>query len=136
MRPRRFLPAVVGVALFAVACSGSSASGGSAAEDPGPLFDSEGGRSVACMVHQRTPPGSRYTEPGRRDSAQVLTLLHYYTVNGSKPYCDGQPPSVVDRRWAQLYVDLGADPAAVQRHAGALRDTGTQAPGYQSAEDR
>jgi hypothetical protein len=114
VRFHRFLPSVVGLTLFAVACSGGPASGG-AAEDPGPVFDSEGGRTVACMVHQPAPPGSRYTDPQRRDSAQVLTLLHYYTVNGSKPYCDGQPPSAADRRWAQLYVDLGADPAGVHR---------------------
>lgn len=108
MRPHRLLPPVLGLTLLAVACSG-----GVAAEDPGPVFDGAGGRTVACMAHQPAPPGNRYTDPQRRDSAQALTVLHYYTVNGSKPYCDGQPPSAVDRRWAQLYVDLGADPAAV-----------------------
>lgn len=110
MRPHRLLLPVVGLTLLATACSGSSA----APVDPGPVFDSEGGRTVACMVHQPAGPGSRYTDPQRRDTVQVLTLLHYYTVNGAKPYCDGQPPSVVDRSWARVYVDLGADPAAVR----------------------
>ncbi|MFY9805908.1 MAG: hypothetical protein WCC38_13460 [Pseudonocardiaceae bacterium] len=115
MRSHRLLPSVVGLTLFAVSCSG-----GAAAEDPGPgpVFDSAGGRTVACMVHQPAAPGSRYTDPQRRDSAQVLTLLHYYTVNGSKPYCDGKPPSAVDRRWAKLYVALGADPGNVGRLLG------------------
>jgi len=44
------------------------------------MFDNQGGRTVACMVHQPVAPGSRYTDPQRRDTAQVLTLLHYYTV--------------------------------------------------------
>ncbi len=109
MRHHRFLPSVLGLTLLTGACST-----GAAAEDPGPLFDSEGGRTVACMAHQPAPPGSRY-DPQRQDTAQVLTVLHYYTVNGSKPYCDGKPPSTVDRRWAQLYVALGADPTAVRR---------------------
>ncbi|MGH3832134.1 MAG: hypothetical protein ACRDRS_17090 [Pseudonocardiaceae bacterium] len=111
MRAYRFLPCVLGLTLLAVA----SCSGGAAAEDPGPVFDSEGGRTVTCMAHQPAAPGNRYTDPQLRDTAQVLTVLHYYTANGSKRYCDGQPPSAVDRRWAQLYVDLGADPAAVAR---------------------
>jgi hypothetical protein len=110
VRSHRLLPTVVGLTLFAVACSGS---GNSAAQGPGPVFDSEGGRTVACMAHQSAFPGSRYTDPQRRDSAQVLTLLHYYTVNGSKPYCDGRPASADDRRWAELYVNLGADPGKV-----------------------
>ncbi len=123
MRPHRLPLFVAGFTLFTVAylggcTSGGSATGSSASEDLGPAFDSEGGRTVSCMVHQPAAPGSRYTDPQRRDSAQVLTLLHYYTVNGSKPYCDGQPPSAADRRWAQLYVDLGADPVPVHRLLG------------------
>lgn len=114
MRSYRFPLSLLGFALLAVACSGAC-SRNVAAEDPGPLFDAEGGRTVACMAHQPLAPGSRYTDPPRRDTAQVLTVLHYYTVNGSKPYCDGRPSSAIDRRWAQLYVELGADPAAVRR---------------------
>lgn len=110
MRLHPFVPSVLGLTLLTGACSA-----GAAVEDPGPLFDSEGGRTVACMVHQPAPPGSRYTDPQHQDTAEVLTVLHYYTVNGSKTYCDQKPPSAVDRRWAQLYVDLGADPTAVRR---------------------
>ncbi|MGB6165049.1 MAG: hypothetical protein WCF33_22125 [Pseudonocardiaceae bacterium] len=110
MRLHWFLPCVIGFTLCAVACSATPA-----AQDPGPVFDNEGGRTVNCMVHQPASPGSRYTDPQRRDTVEVLTLLHYYTDNGSKPYCDGKPPSAVDRSWAQLYVELGANPTAVQR---------------------
>lgn len=114
LRLHRFLPCVIGCTLFAVACAGGSL-GGSAAQDPGLVFDNEGGRPVTCMVHQPAAPGSRYTDPQRRDTVQVLTLLHYYTDNGPEPYCDKQAPSAVDRSWAQLYVELGANPTAVQR---------------------
>ncbi|HEY3259435.1 MAG TPA: hypothetical protein VGJ95_04085 [Pseudonocardiaceae bacterium] len=87
--------------------------GCSADPDPGPRFDdggaSEGAGEIACMQHQAAPPGLRYTDPDRRRSREVLALLRYYTANGAKPYCDDQAATEVDRRWARLYVDLGAD---------------------------
>ncbi|WP_231104654.1 hypothetical protein [Haloechinothrix halophila] len=46
-----------------------------------------------------------------RRSEETMTLLRYYTSHGRKPYCDGAGPTDVDRAWARLYVELGADPS-------------------------
>ncbi|MGH3983531.1 MAG: hypothetical protein ACRDST_12830 [Pseudonocardiaceae bacterium] len=45
---------------------------GCGSDDGGPLFNAEGGRDIACMTHQPEPPGSRYTDPERRDTGEVL----------------------------------------------------------------
>jgi hypothetical protein len=93
------MPAVV-LALLAVAgCT----------DDGGPRFGAEGGQDITCMVHQPEPPGSRYTEPERRNTAEVFTVLRYYTTHGRKPYCDGAGPTEADRAWAEFYVQQGAD---------------------------
>jgi hypothetical protein len=89
------------VLLVTAACSGTA--------DPGPRFDDGGQRDVACMQHQGLAPGARYTDPNQRRTDETLPLLRYYTANGLKPYCDKAGPSDVDRAWAKLYVDLGAD---------------------------
>lgn len=88
-------------ALFVSACTAT-------APDPGPRFDDEG-IEVSCMKHQPRPPGTRYTDDEQRRTGETLALLRYYTANGAKPYCDGEGPTEVDRRWAELYVRLGAD---------------------------
>lgn len=106
MRISRLLPALAAAVVLA-GCGGSDAPG------PGPVFDNEGGSPLTCMRHQPAPPGARYTDPARRDTAEVLTMLRYYTANGHKPYCDGQPPTPVDTAWARLFVDLGAASDAV-----------------------
>ncbi|MFN2497303.1 MAG: hypothetical protein ABR608_15600 [Pseudonocardiaceae bacterium] len=100
MHSRHALLPVVALAVLTVAgCT----------DDGGPRFDAEGGRDVPCMTHQEEPPGSRYTDPERRDTAEVLTVLRYYTAHGRKPYCDGAGPSEADRAWAEFYVQQGAD---------------------------
>ncbi len=100
MRSRHALLPVVALAvLTAAGCT----------DDSGPRFDAEGGRDVSCMMHQEEPPGSRYTDPERRDTAEVLTVLRYYTAHGTKGYCDGAGPTDADRAWARFYVDQGAD---------------------------
>ncbi len=96
---RCLLPALTLALLAAAGCS----------DNGGPLFNNEGARELRCMQHQSEPPGSRYTDPGRGNPAELLAVLRYYTANGTKPYCDGAPPSDTDRAWAKLYVQLGAD---------------------------
>jgi len=61
------------------------------------------------MAHQLEPPGSRYTVPERIDTAELLTVLRYYTAHGRKPYCDGADATGADRAWAELYLRQGAD---------------------------
>lgn len=78
--------------------------------EPGHRFDNERGADITCMRHQEHGPGARYTDDTLQRSEETLTLLRYYTSHGSKPYCDGAGPTDVDRAWARLYVDLGADP--------------------------
>jgi hypothetical protein len=68
-----------------------------------------------CQLHQTDPPTSAYR--GGQASVPTLELpfLAYFTANGDKPYCDGKPPSGTDKQWAQLYVQLTGNPAAVHR---------------------
>lgn len=93
---------------LAVACASEPA--------PGPLFDNESARELTCMKHQREPPGTRYTDTALRRTDETLALLRYYTANGAKPYCDGTGPTETDRRWAGIYVHLGAD----RKHVATL----------------
>lgn len=95
---RSVLPAVA-LVLLAAGCT----------DDGGPRFNAEGGQDVPCMSHQLEPPGSRYTDPERVDTAELLTVLRYYTAHGAKGYCDGAGPTDADRAWARFYVDQGAD---------------------------
>lgn len=89
----RLLPALA-LALLAVGgCAGA-----------GPVFDNEAGRQVRCLQHQAEPPGTRYTDAETRDTAALFTVLRYYTAHGTKPYCDGAPPTDADRAWAELYL--------------------------------
>lgn len=98
--------------------AGALLAGCSSAPDPGPRFDNEGAQQLTCMRHQPTMPGARYTDVAHRRTDETLPLLRYYTSNAAKPYCDGAPPTDIDRRWAQLYVDLGADRATVANLLG------------------
>ena len=103
--PRRLLPALALTLLVTSGC----------ADDGGPLFNNEGGRELSCMQHQPEPPGSRYTDTERQNTAEELAVLRYYTAYGNRPYCDGAPPTDVDRAWAELYVRQGADRSHVAR---------------------
>lgn len=101
---RSALPALVLVLLAVAGCT----------DDGGPRFNGEGGRDVRCLVHQPEPPGSRYTDPERRDTAEILMVLRYYTAHGRKPYCDGNGPTEADQAWIDLYLSQGADPGNVR----------------------
>jgi hypothetical protein len=68
-----------------------------------------------CQLHQTDTPTTAY----RGGEASVPTLelpfLAYFTANGNKPYCDGKPPTGTDKQWAELYVRLTGNRAAVER---------------------
>ncbi|MGH3932329.1 MAG: hypothetical protein ACRDTF_20415 [Pseudonocardiaceae bacterium] len=96
---RRLLPALTLTLLATIGC----------ADDGGPIFNNEGNQEISCLQHQSEPPGSRYTDSERRDTAELLTILRYYTAHGTKPYCDSAQPTEADRAWAELYVQQGAD---------------------------
>lgn len=100
---RRLLPALAFALLAVIGC----------ADDGGPVFNNEGGQQISCLQHQPEPPGSRYTEAERHNTTELLTVLRYYTAHGTKPYCDGTPPTETDRAWAEFYVQQGADRAHV-----------------------
>ncbi|MGH4018399.1 MAG: hypothetical protein ACRDT0_03975 [Pseudonocardiaceae bacterium] len=100
---RRLLPVLGLVLIAATGCT----------DDGGPVFDDQGGQQISCMRHQAEPPGSRYTDPERRNTGELLAMLRYYTAHGTQPYCDGAAPTEVDRAWAELYVQLGADRSKV-----------------------
>ncbi len=82
---------------------------GQSPPDPGPVFDNEGGIERACMKHQPSSPGLRYTEPALRNTAEIFGLLRYYTLNGKKPYCDGNPATSIDKQWAEFYLTQRTD---------------------------
>jgi len=83
--------------------------GAGCTEEAGPLFADADGLEITCMQHQPEPPGSRYTDPERTNTAELLTVLRYYTAHGTKGYCDGAGPTDADRAWVRLYVEQGAD---------------------------
>lgn len=95
----RLLPALAFALLAATGC----------ADDGGPVFSNEGGRQITCMRHQPEPPGSRYTDMQRRNTAELFAVLRYYTANGTKPFCDKAPATEADRAWAEFYVRQAAD---------------------------
>jgi len=104
-RPLLPLAALLGALALAVA--------GCSAPDDGLLDTQPGDPSPVCLVHQKQPPGSRYTAGKQADPQSVRELLRYYTANGTKGFCDGREPTGTDRRWTDLYRRLGA----ASRHA-------------------
>lgn len=76
-------------------------------------FDPGDSDEITCMEHQSDEPGTAYTSGEDGDTAAILAVFRYYVTNGSKPYCDGEPPTDTDRLWAKLVVDLGGSEASV-----------------------
>ncbi|MEV8099865.1 hypothetical protein [Kitasatospora sp. NPDC085879] len=73
-------------------------------------FDAQTGTpSPSCLQHQSTLPGTRYTGGDESDPTAVLQMMRFYTANGTKAFCDGRPPTDADRRWTELYTQLGGD---------------------------
>ncbi|WP_052684959.1 hypothetical protein [Lentzea aerocolonigenes] len=61
------------------------------------------------MKHQEQQPGEEYFDEGKWDTVVSLSILRYYTTNGTKAYCDGKAASAADQGWRKLYVRMGAD---------------------------
>ncbi|MEV6238327.1 hypothetical protein [Lentzea sp. NPDC051838] len=89
-------------ALFALAAC--STSGSATAQ-----FDDEQQSDISCMKHQEQTPGEEYFDEGNWDTVVSLSILRYYTSNGTKPYCDGKGASEADEGWKKLYLQMGAD---------------------------
>ncbi|MFF3446018.1 hypothetical protein ACFYXJ_02635 [Streptomyces sp. NPDC002667] len=94
---------------------GAIALGGCGASADGRLDAQANDPTPVCRVHQKQPPGSRYTAGTEADTAAVLQMLRYYTANGAKAFCDGRPPTGTDRRWTDLYTELGGRTPAAKR---------------------
>jgi hypothetical protein len=70
--------------------------------------------SRPCQLHQTDRPTSAYRGGQAGEPTLELPFLAYFTANGNKPYCDGGPATGTDRQWAQLYVELTGNSAAVR----------------------
>ncbi|MEU3495291.1 hypothetical protein [Kitasatospora cineracea] len=99
-RTRPFLLLAVTAALL-TGCGGGKPDGS---------FDAQPGTpSPTCLQHQQQEPGGKYTSGQQSDPRAVLEMMRFYTANGTKAYCDGEPPTDTDRRWTELYTTLGGD---------------------------
>jgi hypothetical protein len=103
-----------GLLVSGVMLASLAACGGGAATTVG-KFNVQNNRPLSCMAHQNSVPAAA-DHPGKsEDPSRVLGYLHYYTVNGNKPYCDGHSATSVDRQWLDLYVAGGATRSHVTR---------------------
>ena len=93
---------IVLTVLALAACSTTS-------ETATAAFDDEQQSDVSCLKHQDETPGEEYFDEGNWDTVVSLSILRYYTSNGTKPYCDGKGASEADEGWKKLYVQMGAD---------------------------
>lgn len=112
------LTVVAAASLALTACGGSSGAPARPSGSPAAAatsFDDQGAGPISCMQHQRRQPTPAYQTKTASSSEALLRVLGYYTANGNKAYCDGKPPTAIDRQWLQLYVNSGAEPKNVQR---------------------
>ncbi|PYC76264.1 hypothetical protein C7C46_22560 [Streptomyces tateyamensis] len=103
-RHRHALPTLV---LAATLCGLTAGCGSS---DDGSFDAQPATPSPTCLQHQQQAPGHRYTGGEESDPMSVLTMMRFYTANGTRAYCDGKPATATDRQWTQLYRTLGGDP--------------------------
>ncbi len=112
--PRAALAVAVAVTAALAGCS-------SAPEQPAPaVFQTQpgfhpGSAAPTCLLHQTDQPTGAYQAGPDQQPEPELTFLAYYTGTADKPFCDGQPPTPLDRSWAQLYAQLTGDTTAVGR---------------------
>ena len=116
MPPIAARPAGLLVALLA-ALTPAGCSGG-ATPAPQAVFQIQDGvqpnaAAQRCQLHQTQAPTSAYRGGPHGTTALEPPFLASYTANGNKGYCDGRPPTGIDKSWARLYVDLTGNSAAV-----------------------
>lgn len=80
--------------------------GCTAAEPQGATFVLPTSDVVDCQEHQPAGPSSAYAGDEDSDTVAMLDLLRYWTENGDKPYCDGEPPTEADQEWAETVTRL------------------------------
>lgn len=104
------LAAVGAAVVLALTACGSS-------HPTGAVFNDQGQVAIGCMVHQQFKPTSQYRPGAGGDTEKLFGVLHYYTANGDKPYCDGHGPTSTDKAWLRLYLAGGADAGHISRYA-------------------
>ncbi|MDI2127911.1 hypothetical protein [Yinghuangia seranimata] len=122
-RPRRRLAASVPAVLLAALLGLTACSSGGGGGAKGGPSGAQGAfapapPTAACQEHQRNQPGTEYTSEEDGDTGKVFELLRHYTANGLKPFCDGKPPTDLDRQWAKLFLGFGADPGLLAAPLG------------------
>ncbi|WP_436774292.1 hypothetical protein [Yinghuangia sp. YIM S09857] len=95
------------VLALLTACSGGGGKKDAPAAGDGGFAPAPG--TAACQEHQANEPGVEYTSEEEGDTGKVFEMLRHYTANGRKPFCDGKPPTDLDKRWAGLFLGFGAD---------------------------
>lgn len=98
---------------------GLAACGGGGNSATAASFNDQGNRPLSCMAHQTAVPTAAYRPGKTEDPQRVLSYLHYYTVNGNKAYCDGNPATSIDRQWLTLYLAGGATRSNITRALAA-----------------
>ena len=64
------------------------------------------GGGFNCQVHQTQTPSKAYTGGADGDTLAILAMMHYHVAHQAQPYCDGRPPSAIDKTWSALYTHL------------------------------
>ncbi|MDX6226944.1 MAG: hypothetical protein QOI76_334 [Frankiales bacterium] len=103
-RPFASMVGALAVATLVTGCGSSSS---------GPAFTTQSGvqadaATQSCLVHQKSVPTADYKGGADGKTTDVLTFLAYYTANGNKQFCDGEPANGKDKAWAALYTSFAA----------------------------
>ncbi len=98
--PRRAVAAALVLVL------GGLLAGCTDAPPEGATFVLPGDDVVDCQEHQPEEPSDAYAGDAGSDTVAMLDLLRYWTENGDKPYCDGEPATETDLLWQETVVRL------------------------------
>ena len=101
--PTGVLPGVLLAALLLVGCTVGGPQEG--------MFALPEADVVDCQEHQEVVPSEAYAGDESSDTVAMLDLLRYWTANGDKPYCDGEPATETDQLWAETVDRLRGDDA-------------------------
>ncbi|MDQ1727802.1 MAG: hypothetical protein QOK14_1847 [Frankiaceae bacterium] len=74
--------------------------------------------SQPCLLHQTDAPTNEFMGGPSASPGLQLPFMAYLRANGNKAFCDGTPPTDIDKKWAVLYVTLtdnAADVAAITK---------------------